>query len=103
GKAGKFDAVMTALGNDDPDDTPAMAAVCKAYRAARRADTTFESVKTAAKERNSLSSQLGAVAQAIKARVPTRVYTVQLGGFDTHAGERASQQRLLQTVDEAVT
>ncbi|HEX5255134.1 MAG TPA: DUF1501 domain-containing protein [Mycobacterium sp.] len=103
GDTGKFDAVMTALGNDDPDDTPAMAAVCKAYRAARTADATFESVKPAAKDRNSLSTQLSMVAQAIKARVPTRVYTVQAGGFDTHAGERGTQQRLLQTFDEAVT
>ncbi|BCZ21135.1 DUF1501 domain-containing protein [Mycobacterium senriense] len=101
--AEKFDAVMAALGNDDPDDTPAMAAVCKAYRAARTTDTTFAPVKPAAKERNSLSAQLSMVAQAIKARVPTRVYTVQLGGFDTHAGERGTQQRLLQTFDEAVT
>ncbi len=103
GKAGKFDAVMTTLGNDDPDDTPAMAAVCKAYRAARTADAAFESVKPAGKESNSLSAQLSMVAQAVKARVPTRVYTVQLGGFDTHAGERGTQQRLLQTFDEAVT
>ena len=43
------------------------------------------------------------VASAVKARVPTRVYTVQLGGFDTHANERETQQRLLQTLDEAVT
>ncbi len=35
--------------------------------------------------------------------VPTRVYTVQLGGFDTHADERETQQRLLQTLDAAVT
>jgi uncharacterized protein (DUF1501 family) len=103
GQAEKFDAVMTALGNDDPDDTPAMAAVCKAYRAARTADAAFGSVKPPAKERNSLSAQLNTVAQAIKARVPTRVYTVQLGGFDTHAGERGTQERLLRTFDEAVT
>ncbi|OBB92531.1 DUF1501 domain-containing protein [Mycobacterium sp. 852002-40037_SCH5390672] len=103
GRAEKFDAIMTALGNDDPDDTPAMAAVCKAYRAARTADTAFSSVKPAAEDHNSLGAQLGMVAQAIKARVPTRVYTVQLGGFDTHAGERGTQQRLLQTFDEAVT
>ena len=43
------------------------------------------------------------VADAVKARVPARVYSVQLGGFDTHADERATQQRLLQTLDEAVT
>ena len=43
------------------------------------------------------------VANAVKARVPTRVYTVQLAGFDTHANERETQQRLLQSFDEAVT
>lgn len=36
-------------------------------------------------------------------RVPTRVYMVHLGGFDTHADERGTQQRLLQTFDEALT
>jgi len=103
GKAEKFDTVMTALGNDDPDDTPAMAAVCKAYRAARTVDTTFATVKLPAKEHNSLATQLSVVADAVSARVPTRVYTVQLGGFDTHADERGTQQRQLQTFDEAVT
>ena len=102
GKADRFGTIMTALGSDDPADTPAMAAVCKAYRAARTADTTFASVKASDEGRNSLATQLSMVASAVKARVPTRVYTVQLGGFDTHANERATQQRLLQTLDEAV-
>jgi len=101
--AGRFDTVMDALGRNDPSDTPAMAAVCKAYRAARTTDTTFKSVKPAGKQPNSLRSQLSMVAAAVKARVPTRVYTLQLGGFDTHANERNTQQRLLQTFDEAVT
>ena len=103
GKAESFDTIMAALGNDDPNDTPAMAAVCKAYRAARTTDTTFASVQPSAEGPNSLAAQLGMVANAVKARVPTRVYTVQLGGFDTHANERTTQQRLLQTLDEAVT
>ncbi|OIN82829.1 DUF1501 domain-containing protein [Mycobacterium malmoense] len=103
GQADRFDAIMGALGADDPDDTPAMAAVRKAYRAARTANDTFGSVKPAAAEHNSLAAQLGMVAAAVRARVPTRVYTVQLGGFDTHADERGTQQRLLQTLDEAVT
>src|SRR5579875_3015619 len=64
GAAERFDAVMAALGDDDPHDTPAMAAVCKAYRAARTADSAFASVKPPAKERNSLSAQLDTVAQA---------------------------------------
>jgi uncharacterized protein (DUF1501 family) len=50
-----------------------------------------------------LASQLSMVANAVRARVPTRVYTVQLGGFDTHANERETQQRLLQTFDGAAT
>jgi uncharacterized protein (DUF1501 family) len=101
--ADKFDTIMDALGHDDPADTPAMAAVCKAYRAARTTGTTFASVKPSDKDHNSLATQLSMVAAAIKARVPTRVYIVQLGGFDTHANERNTQQRLLQTLDEAVT
>jgi uncharacterized protein (DUF1501 family) len=102
-QAERFDALMAALGSDDPGDTPAMAAVRKAYRAARTTGKTFESIKPNANEHNSLASQLSMVAAAVRARVPTRVYTVQLGGFDTHANERGTQQRLLHTLDEAVT
>jgi uncharacterized protein (DUF1501 family) len=102
-KAAQFDTVMDALGRDDPGDTPAMAAVAKSYRAARTADARFASVKSAEAAENVLAARLGLVAGAVKARVPTRVYTVQLGGFDTHADERETQQRLLQTFDEAVT
>ena len=101
--AEKFGSIMSALGNDDPSDTVAMAAVCKAYRAARTTDATFASVKPDTEKHNSLSTQLSVVANAVKARVPTRVYTVQLGGFDTHANERETQQRLLQTFDTAVS
>src|ERR1700722_9056618 len=102
-QADRFDAIMSALGNDDPADTPAMAAVCKAYRATRTTNKAFESVKPAAVEHNSLATQLSMGAAAVRAGAPTRVYTVQLGGFDTHANERNTQQRLLQTLDEAVS
>ncbi|HZU46127.1 MAG TPA: DUF1501 domain-containing protein [Mycobacterium sp.] len=96
-----FTETMDALGVDDPNDTPAMSAVCAAYRAARTADTTLGKVKASAKK--GLAAQLAMVAAAVRAAVPTRVYTVALGGFDTHAEERETQQRLLQTVDEALT
>jgi uncharacterized protein (DUF1501 family) len=102
-QADRFDAIMEALGADDPSDTPAMAAVRKAYRAARTTNKTFESIKPAVNEHNSLATQLSMVAAAVRSRVPTRVYTVQLGNFDTHANERGTQQRLLQALDEAVT
>jgi uncharacterized protein (DUF1501 family) len=98
-----FDALMGALGADDPADTPAMAAVSKAFRAARTTGKAFGPVKPGAQGHNSLATQLGTVASAVRARVPARVYTVQLGGFDTHADERDTQQRLLQTLDDAVT
>ncbi|HTQ21965.1 DUF1501 domain-containing protein [Mycobacterium sp.] len=102
-QADRYDSIMGALGTDDPGDTPAMAAVRKAYRDARTTNKTFGSIKPADNEHNSLASQLSMVAAAVRARVPTRVYMVQLGGFDTHANERGTQQRLLQTLDEAVT
>jgi uncharacterized protein (DUF1501 family) len=98
----RFAATMDALGADDPNDTPAMAAVCAAYRAARTTDTTFAPVKASENDHNQLAKQLSMVAAAVRAAVPTRVYVVQLSGFDTHADERGTQQRLLQTFDEAV-
>ena len=97
-----FRQIIEALGVDDPDDTPAMAAACRSYRAAHTTDATFESL-TAIESDNALAGRLSMVAAAILARVPTRVYLVHLGGFDTHADERGTQQHLLQTFDEAVT
>ncbi|MEE6135544.1 DUF1501 domain-containing protein [Mycobacterium sp. 050128] len=102
-QAERFDAIVSALGDDDPADTPAMAAVRKAYRASRTTSKTFGAIKPAANRDNSLATQLNMVAAAVRAGVPTRVYTVALGGFDTHANERDTQQRLLQRLDEAVT
>jgi uncharacterized protein (DUF1501 family) len=98
-----FAAVMTALGIEDPHDTPAMAAVRASYRATEHTDAAFRQVGTPGKAANALTKQLDMVAKCVQAGVPTRVYTVQLGGFDTHADERETQQRLLQTFDEALT
>jgi uncharacterized protein (DUF1501 family) len=42
------------------------------------------------------------VATLIEAALPTRAYSVSLGGFDTHADERATQQRLLTELDAAL-
>jgi uncharacterized protein (DUF1501 family) len=103
-------ATMTALGQTDADDTPAMTAVCAAYRATHTADAAFAPLSARratppddGKTRNSLAAQLDTVAAAVKAGVPARVYMVSLGGFDTHADERATQQRLLGTMDTALT
>ena len=50
-----------------------------------------------------LADQLGVVARCIAANAPTRVYSAQLGGFDTHADEKAAQGRLLGQLDAAVS
>jgi uncharacterized protein (DUF1501 family) len=51
----------------------------------------------------SLSDQLNLIAGCVEANVPTRVYSASLGGFDTHAGERALQERLLGLLDGALS
>ena len=52
---------------------------------------------------NSLAAQLALVSRCVEAGVPTRVYSVSLGGFDTHANERAGQESLLKQLDEALS
>jgi uncharacterized protein (DUF1501 family) len=49
-----------------------------------------------------LSAQLDTVATLVEMGVPTRVYSVSLGGFDTHSDERGTQQRLLGELDAAL-
>jgi uncharacterized protein (DUF1501 family) len=53
--------------------------------------------------KSALAAQLDVVASLIEAGVPTRAYSVSLGGFDTHADERGTQQRLLTELDGALT
>jgi uncharacterized protein (DUF1501 family) len=53
--------------------------------------------------RGALGAQLDLVAGLVEASVPTRAYSVSLGGFDTHADERGTQQRLLTELDRALT
>ncbi|MEE6263822.1 DUF1501 domain-containing protein [Plantactinospora sonchi] len=52
---------------------------------------------------SALAAQLTAVARCVEAGVPTRVYSVSLGGFDTHAEERAGHEMLLGQLDQALT
>jgi uncharacterized protein (DUF1501 family) len=52
---------------------------------------------------NVLATQLSVVANLILAEAPSEVYSVQLGGFDTHADQLATQQTLLGDLDSAVS
>lgn len=49
-----------------------------------------------------LAKQLAIVAGLVELGVPTRVYSVSLGGFDTHSDERGTQERLLAQLDAAL-
>ena len=53
--------------------------------------------------RTQLDYQLEDVARLVNGGAPTRVFSVSLGGFDTHASEKESQTRLLSAVDQSVT
>ncbi|OJY45470.1 DUF1501 domain-containing protein [Pseudonocardia sp. 73-21] len=50
-----------------------------------------------------LAAQLDVVARCVEMGAPSRVYSASVGGFDTHADERSTQQRLLTEVDAAVS
>jgi len=51
----------------------------------------------------SLSQQLDVVAKLVAAGAPTKVWSVSLGGFDTHADEVKAQSLLISTVSAAIT
>lgn len=114
----KVAETLAALSADDPNDSTAMSAVCASYRAVRTTDEAWAPVINGDPtkdvvassgglsynaERNLLAEQLSLVSNCVKAAIPTRVYSVSLGGFDTHADELGTQQKLLQTLDDALT
>lgn len=51
---------------------------------------------------NNLAQQLDVVSKLIAAGAPTRVWSVSLGGFDTHANEANAQATLLGVVSDSV-
>lgn len=115
----ELDAAVSGLGIVDPTDTPAEIAVAGSYcdrqlvsatfapilgnGAAVEADSDQEAGGASAGGASGLAGQLQMVARCIKAGVPTTVYTVSLGGFDTHADEKGTQEALLRSFDGAVS
>ena len=58
--------------------------------------------KPKAASTGALAQQLDIVASCIESSVPTRVYAVSLGGFDTHSAEKGTQSALLKQVSDAI-
>lgn len=52
---------------------------------------------------SNLGQQLDVVAKLIAAGAPTRVWSVSLGGFDTHADEKGAQSILIGSVSDSIT
>lgn len=106
-----FTDLMLALSEHDSDDTPAMKMVCDSYRDADHVNSAMSPLfvdggplsSPAIFEERGLTAQLNIVADCIAAKVPTRVYSVAIGGFDTHADELGTQESLLTALDRAVT
>jgi uncharacterized protein (DUF1501 family) len=105
-------ATLTKLGKDDPGDTHAMSAVRAAYRTNKAVDESFSPElmgsdlaidASSGRSGQTLATDLGLIAASVKSGVPTQVYMVELTDFDTHADERATQEDLLKTLDDALT
>lgn len=100
---------LTALGDpsvEDPRQAAAVSAVGRSYRAEQAVMSSLRSRATtgdADADADELAGQLAVVGRCVSAGVPTRVYSVSLGGFDTHADEKATQERLLGEFDSAVS
>ena len=113
GLAASAVTALTALGSDQADDSPAESMVCSSYRAEKTMTYTFGPLLSGAQKQHtsgakgrggsSLAGQLATVATCVKAGVPTKVYSVSISGFDTHADERETQQRLLGQLDSALS
>ena len=107
---------FTGLGKPDAADTPFQAMVATSYCSERRVDATFSPIVDnpvpedhegspggTAGGQLGLAAQFDMVARCVGAGVPTTVYTVSLGGFDTHANEKGTQQTQLGLLDSALT
>ncbi len=110
-------AALEGLAAPSTGDTDPEHLVRASFSAERKVAATFTSVldpaaaaagvnQTAASSgggQDNLKGQLDLVGRCIKAGVPTTVYSVSLGGFDTHADEKGTQQTQLGVLDTAIS
>ncbi|HWG24696.1 DUF1501 domain-containing protein [Actinospica sp.] len=103
---GESGTALRALGDPSSQDCP-----YAAYSARDTGDlftvaAAFEPVLPAQKgsdKGGALAQQLDIVASCIESSVPTQVYAVSLGGFDTHSAEKGTQSTLLGELSSAVS
>lgn len=83
--------------------SPALAAPATPTPSSTATDEDPQSPAGSGGAQSDLARQLDVAARCIAAGVPTTVYTVSLGGFDTHAAEKGTQQAALGVLDTAVS
>ncbi|MDG4800177.1 DUF1501 domain-containing protein [Micromonospora sp. WMMD980] len=119
--AGLPASTLAALGAAAPGESSARARAAACFTDLRSVDEMIRAVREAPDgggpdddgeaapatatggARASLDAQLDLVAQCVEAGVSTRVFSVSLGGFDTHADEKQLQQVLLGMLDAALS
>ena len=67
------------------------------------ASVSLEAPPTGYEKLSALDKQLDEVSLLIKAKIPTRVFSVSLGGFDTHANELGNHADLMGTLDRGIS
>src|SRR5918999_2066415 len=103
---GALGTAFAAMGSGTPGESAPQATAARSIADLHRTVDTFGPAVGGAdggKGGGALSTQLDVVARCIELGAPSRVYSVSLGGFDTHADERGTQQELLTEVDAAVS
>lgn len=110
-------SAIDALSQDASSDNESMLAVPASYRAFIESSHALGPVLSpddvdeksasgssgSAGNQGELGKQLDLVARCIGAGLPTRVYSVSLGGFDTHAAEKQAHKKLVGQIDGALT
>lgn len=94
-----FEGLGAPSAGEPPLQAVAARAITDLHRTARVLGSALVHSTTGG---GALATQLDVVARCVEMGAPTQVYSVSLGGFDTHTAERATQQRLLTEVDQAV-
>ncbi|MFC7545191.1 DUF1501 domain-containing protein [Plantactinospora sp. GCM10030261] len=114
------DPTTAAFAAASPGESPAQARAAACFADLRAVNQMIAEVREAAEStddddngdggatatggaRTPLAAQLDLVAQCVEAGAASRVFSVSLGGFDTHADEKQLQAVLLGQVDKALT
>ena len=103
---GELDTGLRALGETSAQDCPYAAYAARDTGDLFTVAATFGPVLPAQQKAagtSALAQQLDIVASCIESAVPTQVYAVSLGGFDTHSAEKGTQSTLLGEVSDAIT